>query len=129
MPSYRFTGCWRSPSRCAHQWIAAALAGLTGHGVKEALDGLRKQGITTSDELGAHLFKSGRCAIPHANKKPIIDPDKPHDMRRLGSELSIVRALAIKAIEEVFGVDTSQTNYRKHLYELDGFKRTSSNNA
>jgi hypothetical protein len=33
-----------------------------------------------------------------------------------------VRALATKAIEEVFGVETRGTNYRKHLYELDGFK-------
>lgn len=44
-------------------------------------------------------------------------------MRRPGSELPIVRALAVKAIEEVFGVETSQTNYRKHLYELAGFKK------
>ena len=34
-----------------------------------------------------------------------------------------MRALAVKAIEEIFGVDTRSTNYRKHLYELDGFKK------
>ena len=73
--------------------------------------------------IGTHLFQSGRCAMAHANRKPIVDPDKPGDLRRLGSELPIVRALAIKAIEEVFGVETRGTNFRKHLYELDGFKK------
>jgi len=101
-------------------WISAALANLTGHGVKEALAGIMAQGVT---DVGKHLYESGRCAMAHANRKPIVDPDKPGDLRRLGSELPIVRALAIKAIEEVFGVDTRGTNFRKHLYELDGFKK------
>jgi hypothetical protein len=101
-------------------WISAALANLTGHGVSEALDGIMAQGIA---DIGLHLFQSGRCAMAHANREPIIDPDKPGDMRRLGSELPIVRALAVKAIEEVFGVETRSTVYRKHLYELDGFKK------
>ena len=100
-------------------WISAALANLTGHGVREALDGIKAQGIA---DVGSHLFQSGRCAMAHANRKPIVDPDKPADVRRLRSELPIVRALAIKAIEEFFGVETSSTNYRKHLYELGGFK-------
>lgn len=103
-------------------WISASMADLTGFGVKEALDGIRAQGITTPEDIGTHLFKSGRCAMAHGARKPIVDPDKPGDLRRLGSELAIVRALAAKAIEEVFGVETSGTNFRKHLYELDGFK-------
>lgn len=61
--------------------------------------------------------------MAHANRDPIVDPDNPADARRLGSELPIVRALAIKAIEEVFGIDTRGTNFQKHLYELDGFKK------
>jgi methylamine utilization protein MauJ len=101
-------------------WLSAALGNLTGHGVKEALDGITAQGIA---DIGRHLFESGRCAMAHANRKPIVDPDKPVDLRRLGSELPIVRALATMAIEEVFGVETRGTNFRKHLYELDGFKR------
>jgi hypothetical protein len=101
-------------------WISAAFANLAGHGVKEALDGIKAQGIT---DIGLHLFQSGRCAMAHANRKPIVDPDKPSDIRRLSSELPIVRALATRAIEEVFGVETRGTNFRKHLYELDGFKK------
>lgn len=104
-------------------WISASIASLTGFGIKEALDGIRAQGITTPDDIGTHLFQSGRCAMAHGARKPIVDPDKPGDLRRLGSELPIVRALAVKAIEEVFGVDTRGTNFRKHLYELDGFKK------
>jgi len=103
-------------------WIAASIASLTGYNVKEALDGIRAQGITTPAAIGQHLFSSGRCAMAHGAHEPIIDPDKLVDLRRLGSELPIVRQLAIKAIEEIFGVETSGTNYRKHLYELDGFK-------
>jgi hypothetical protein len=111
----------KDPKRIA--WISASIAGLTGFGVKEALDGIRAQGIATPEDIGIHLFKSGRCAMAHGAHKPIVDPDKPEDLRRLGSELPIVRALAVKAIEEVFGVETRGTNYRKHLYELDGFKK------
>jgi hypothetical protein len=103
-------------------WIAGAIAGLTGHGIKEALDGIKAKGITTPDDIGAHLFRSGRCAMAHGARKPIIDPDKPSDLRRLGSELPIVRALATRAIEDIFGVETRGTQYRKHLYELAGFK-------
>ena len=101
-------------------WISAALTDLTGHGVKEALDRIKAQGVA---DIGLHLYESGRCAMAHANREPIVDPDKPADIRRLGSELPILRELALKAIEEVFGVETRSTNFRKHLYELDGFKK------
>jgi hypothetical protein len=104
-------------------WISASIASLTGFGIREAIDGIRAQGITSPEDIGTHLFQSGRCAMAHGARKPIVDPDKPGDWRRLSSELPIVRALAVKAIEEVFGVDTRSTNYRRHLYELDGFKK------
>jgi hypothetical protein len=103
-------------------WIARSITDLSGYGVKEALDGIKAQGITTPEDIGNHLFKSGRCAMAHGAHKPIIDPDNPGDLRRLGSELPIVQALATKAIEEIFGVETRGANYRKHLYELEGFK-------
>jgi len=104
-------------------WIAGAIADLDGFGVKEAIDGIKAQGFSTAEEVSTHLFKSGRCAMAHGARKPIVDPDIPGDLRRLGSELPIVRALAIRAIEQVFGVETRGTNFRKHLYELAGFKK------
>jgi hypothetical protein len=102
-------------------WINEQLAkGLQRHGVKDALEEIRKQGVT---DIGAHLYASGRCAMAHASGDPVIDPDDPADARRLWSERPIMLALAERAIEEVFGVETRGTQYRKHLYELDGFKR------
>jgi hypothetical protein len=62
-------------------WISVSIAGLKGFGVKEAIDGIRAQGITTPEDIGTHLFKSGRCAMAHAARKPIIDPDKPGELR------------------------------------------------
>jgi hypothetical protein len=110
----------QDPKRIA--WISGAISGLTDFGVQEALNGIQAKGITTPGDIGKHLYRSGRCAMAHGARKPIIDPDVPGDLRRLSSELPIVRALAIKAIEEVFGVGTPGTNYRNHLYELGGFK-------
>jgi hypothetical protein len=100
-------------------WISASLSNLTGFGVKDVLAAITAQGVS---DIGKHLYESGRCAMAHANRQPIIDPDKPDHMRRLSSELPIMRELAAKAIEEVFGVETSATNFSKHLYELQGFK-------
>jgi hypothetical protein len=104
-------------------WIAGAIADLDGFGVKDAIDGIKAQGFSTAEDIGTHLFKSGRCAMAHGARKPIVDPDIPGDFRRLGSELPIVRALAIRAIEQVFGIETRGTNFRRHLYELAGFKK------
>jgi hypothetical protein len=109
-------------------WIAESVASIDPFSVNEALgtiralDSIRAQGIATSAEIAKHLYESSRCAIAHGAHEPIVDPDNPDDLRRLDSELPIVRALASKAIQEVFGVDTRTTNVRKHLYELQGFK-------
>ncbi|MGA7678801.1 MAG: methylamine utilization protein MauJ, partial [Pseudolabrys sp.] len=81
---------------------------------------ITSQGV---EDIGEHLFKSSRCAMAHANRGTIIDPDVPRDWRRLSSELPIVRALATKAIEDELGVETRHTVWRKHLYELAGFKK------
>jgi hypothetical protein len=102
-------------------WINEKLAkGLPRHRVNEALDEIRKHGVT---DIGAHLYGSGRCAMAHASGDPVIDPDDPADARRLSSERSIMLALAERAVEEVFGIETPGTQYLKHLYELEGFKR------
>ena len=101
-------------------WMQAKLANLDGRGVEEALNAIKAAGIA---DVGRHLFASGRCAIAHANARPIINPDNPRDTRRLMDELPVVRELAVLAIEERFGVDTQLSEYRKHLYELKGWRR------
>jgi hypothetical protein len=101
-------------------WINKQIGGDLHHRAKEPLEELSKQGVT---DIGAHLYASGRCAMAHASAQPIIDPDDPADARRLWSERPIMLTLAERVIEEFFGIETRGTQYRKHLYELDGFKR------
>jgi hypothetical protein len=124
-PAYAFLSFFRvlevafPDGRTRQAWIATNVANIDGVGVKEAFDRLARAGIT---DVGAHLFELGRCAVAHASRQPIVDPDNPNDLRRLSSELPIITALARKAIEDELTVETSQTVYRKHLYELAGFK-------
>jgi len=123
--AYAFLSYWRileitfPKSAERIPWMQAKFANLDGHGVKEAFDAIRAAGIA---DVGRHLFDSGRCAIAHAQARPIINPDNPRDTRRLMDELPIVRELAVLAIEERFGIDTRNSEYRKHLYELKGWK-------
>jgi Methylamine utilization protein MauJ len=124
-PTYAFLSFFRIlevafPNSTARtKWMNDSVGSIQGHLVAEALRELYTKGIA---DIGAHLYESGRCAIAHAAKSPVIDPDDPSDTRRLQSELPIMTALAQKAIEEALGIETSQTVHRKHLYELAGFK-------
>jgi len=122
---YAFLSFWRVlelafpvPKRRV-AWMEKALPRLTGHEVAEALDSIRVDG---KQDVSRHLFESGRCAVAHAGQKPIVNPDDPSDARRLYRELPLVREMAVLAIEERFGISTPQTEYRKHLYELRGWK-------
>lgn len=124
-PAYSFLSFFRvlevafPSSKPLVTWANANITSVQGHRVAEALAELKANGIV---DIGAHLYESGRCAVAHANRMPIVDPDDPSDMRRMQSELPIMTALAQKAIEEKLGVKSSQTVYREHLYELAGFK-------
>ena len=103
-------------------WIASNIGNVTeriSHGYIQAMAALISSNV---QDIGKHLWESGRCAIAHAGVTPIVDPDDPRDMRRLRSELPLMRGLAILAIESELGVETSSTIYHKHLYELAGFK-------
>jgi hypothetical protein len=125
-PAYAFLSFYRvleaaiAGSRRRMAWINAEVSNLTDHRAKEALTPLRNHSII---DVGAHLYESGRCAIAHAREEPIIDPDDPSDARRLYTELPLMVALAQHAIEQIFGVETRGTIWKKHLYELAGFKK------
>src|SRR4029077_9326616 len=125
-PAYGFLSFFRvldvafPGPKAAVAWISASVASLRDHQAGKALAELTATGVT---DIGQHLYASGRCAVAHANRDPIVDPDDPVDIRRMYSELPIMRALAQRAIEEVRGGETSHTVYDKHLYELAGFKK------
>jgi hypothetical protein len=124
-PAYAFLSFYRIlevafPNGAAIKaWLGSTVGSLTGFGVAEAMAKLKDDG---RDDVPAHLWESGRCAVAHANREPVVDPDDPADARRMRDELPIIRALAEKAIEEKLGVKTPTTIYREHLYELAGFK-------
>lgn len=102
------------------RWMSAHIDQLRDSRGRDAVAALRANNVA---EVGEHLQKSGRQAIAHAASYPIINPDDPTDARRLSSELPIISALAELAIEEELGVETRQTVWEKHLYELEGFKK------
>ena len=116
-PAYAFLSFFRvlevafPDGKARKSWLDANAPLVTGHRVNEALADLKGKGIT---DVGSHLWESGRCAIAHANRNPIVDPDDPSDMRRMYAELPIMIALAEKAIEEELGVESRATVYRKH---------------
>jgi hypothetical protein len=124
-PGYAFLSFYRvlevafPDGRARGKWISSHVDTLSDYRAKEALAKLKTQGVA---DIGTHLRNSGRRAMAHAREEPIIDPDDPADARRLWAELPIMTSLASLAIEDVFGVETKDTVYRKHLYELAGFK-------
>ena len=73
-------------------------------------------------DVGTYLYGSGRCAVAHASAAPLVNPDDPTDERRLAYELPVMTALAEVMIERELGIESSHTVWRKHLYELSGFK-------
>lgn len=100
-------------------WVTANIDQVEGRQAKEALDKLKE---SVQGDIGLYLRDSGRHAIAHAQGDPIIDPDKPRDARRLAAELPIIEALAVLAIEQHFGIQTSRKVFREHLYELRGWR-------
>lgn len=123
---YAFLSYWRvlelafPKSNARIAWMKSAIPTLTGHGVQEALVSISALNVT---DVGHHLFASGRCAIAHATSHPIISPDDPRDAARLQRELPLVQELAVRAIEDRFGIFSRRTETRQHLYELRGWKK------
>jgi len=124
-PAYAFLSFFRAletaipDGRARGAWITAQIDNIEGHGAKEALADLRTR---VQGDVGEHLRDSGRHAIAHAKADPIINPDDPRDARRLQTELPIIEALAVLAIEQHLGIRTQHRIWQEHLYELRGWK-------
>ncbi len=125
-PGYAFLSAYRvlevafgKKKAPAVAWMATTIPTIEQLRPKQVIADLAAKGV---GDIPAHLYDSGRCAMAHAAEEPIVDPDAPEDLRRLSSELPLMEALAVRAIEEVYGVETLMTRFKKHLYELAGFK-------
>jgi hypothetical protein len=119
LSSYRVLDVALPDPKAQMAWIDANLDKLT-HNAKQALTKLQN---SDQSEIGKHLYASGRCAMARAAREPIVDPDDPTDLRRLAEEPPIIMELAELAIETILGVETSQTVWENHLYELEGFRK------
>jgi len=73
--------------------------------------------------IGRYLIYRNRSAIAHAfDGNQSFNPDDWSQVKRLGSEVEVVRSLAYFAIRSVIGLKSSVDVWDEHLYELDGFK-------
>ena len=61
----------------------------------------------TQPDVADYLYKSGRCAIAHAYSDPIVDPDDVSDLRRLSSDLPIIKEIAERLIRHDLKVSRS----------------------
>ena len=124
-PAYSFLSFFRAleaaiphgPTRAT--WVTVNINRIEGHRAKDALEKLK---VNVQGDIGEHLRESGRHAIAHAKLDPVINPDDPRDARRLEAERPIIEALAVLAVEDQLGIQTSHTSWREHLYELRGWK-------
>jgi len=76
-------------------WINDNLGKIRYPGVSERIAEIKNE----EDDIVKYLFRSGRCAIAHVKKDPVVDPDNPKDRYRLNKDLPIVKGLARYAIE------------------------------
>lgn len=85
------------------QWFNENIEMMTGDAASRVAQ-LRADG----EDVGLHLWNSGRNAIAHASfGRGIVDPDIPADRRRISADLVLMRELAKRYIAVDLGVPTS----------------------
>lgn len=103
-------------------WIQQALPRIDFWEGKKRYEALLKD-VGSDKEIAEYLYRSCRCAIAHADiNQTTINPEDYEDMARLRSDLPLIRGLVELLIEEEFGILREGTIYKKHPYELFGFK-------
>lgn len=84
------------------------------------VEALRSAG---EDDVGRHLWESGRNAVAHASMGgAIVDPDIPSDRRRITADLVVIRELARRIIDIELKVPTAAGLFarRDRLAPWDG---------
>jgi hypothetical protein len=90
------------------EWFAKNLDHLTDERAVSRIAELRAAG----EDVGLHLYDSGRNAVAHASfGGDIVDPDIPSDRRRIGLDLVLMRELARRYIAHELSVPTSRSLY------------------
>lgn len=90
------------------KWIEVAIQKLGGDAAKRVQELLKE-----CDDIGKHIYESGRCAIAHAQfSDGRGDPDVPQDRLRLIKDLSVIEELARKYIADELQVPDEMTVYR-----------------
>jgi hypothetical protein len=59
-----------------------------------------KEIATTNADVAEYLDYSGRCAIAHVFRDPIVNPDDYEDHVRISQDVRVVEELARAAVEE-----------------------------
>ena len=76
--------------------------------VKNDLTKRRIKELTANvPDVAQYLYESGRCAIAHAYSSPISDPDDVSELRRLSSDIGIIKSIAVYLIEHELSVSRS----------------------
>ena len=66
---------------------------------KDALKRIQELTAVGVSDVPQYLYESGRCAVAHAFSDPVVDPDDVTDLRRLSSDIDIIRSIAEHLIE------------------------------
>jgi hypothetical protein len=81
-------------------WINRTLPLLTDKKANERVSELKG----SESDIGNYLYVSGRCAVAHTFNDPVVDPDDPTDLFRLGADMPVAKALAEYLIENEYGI-------------------------
>jgi len=96
-------------------WINANLSKLW---YRPAVDRIRELNKSESD-IGEYLYRQGRCAVAHANMKPLVNPDSYNDRRRLQLDLPLMKEISALFMEQEFGL-LRDSVFWKNLRDGDG---------
>lgn len=78
-------------------WINRNIAGC----ITDKSDKRLKELQCSDIDIGNYLYEVGRCAIAHAYRKPLVNPDDEEHLVRIRSDIDLIQALAEKYINEM----------------------------